>query len=122
MRAQLVNLAEKLALFSDHWSPRIIAQVNDFHVKLAKVQGEFVWHTHDDEDEMFLVISGELTIKMRDGDVRLAPGELFVVTKGAEHCPVAAEETAVLVLERASTAHTGSSQRSEMTVDEQEWI
>lgn len=119
--AQSVNLAQKLSLVSDQWHPRIVAQVNDFHVKIVKVLGEFVWHTHGDEDEMFLVLNGELTIKMRDGDVRLSGGDLFVVPKGVEHCPVSPNETSLLLLEKASTAHTGT-ERTELTIDDQEWI
>ncbi|WP_411141719.1 cupin domain-containing protein [Streptomyces sp. x-80] len=102
-----VNLAEKLALFSDHWGPRKIAALNDYEVKVVKVQGEFVWHTHEDTDELFLVISGRLTIQLRDGDVVLEPGELFVVPRGVEHCPRAAEETAILLLEPAGVVNTG---------------
>ena len=116
-----VRLAEKLALFSEHWHPYIVAQMDGYHVKLAKVQGEFVWHAHDDQDELFFVRSGELTIRLRDRDLRLSEGDLFVVPKGVEHCPSAEREAAVLVLERADTAHTGEV-RSDMTVGEQEWI
>ncbi|MGW5942380.1 cupin domain-containing protein [Streptomyces celluloflavus] len=102
-----VNLAEKLALFSDHWGPRKVAALNDYEVKVVKVQGEFVWHTHEDTDELFLVISGRLTIQLRDGDVVLGPGELFVVPRGVEHCPRAAEEAAILLLEPAGVVNTG---------------
>jgi mannose-6-phosphate isomerase-like protein (cupin superfamily) len=104
-----VNLAEKFALFSDQWSPKIVGAVNDFDVKLAKVQGEFVWHFHEYEDELFLVVKGNLTIKLRDGDVHLHEGEFFVVPKGVEHCPVAAEgEAHILLLEKNSVKHTGN--------------
>ncbi|MEV0368624.1 cupin domain-containing protein [Streptomyces sp. NPDC050636] len=105
--AQPVNLAEKLSLFSELWSQRKIADLNDYEVKLAKLHGEFVWHTHEDTDELFLVISGRLTIQLRDGDVVLAPGELFVVPRGVEHCPKADEETAILLLEPTGTLNTG---------------
>ncbi|MGP8296830.1 cupin domain-containing protein [Streptomyces inhibens] len=84
-----------------------MADLNDYEVKLAKLKGEFVWHTHDDTDELFLVISGRLTIRLRDGDVVLEPGELFVVPRGVEHCPVADEETAILLFEPAGTLNTG---------------
>ncbi|MBT2385705.1 cupin domain-containing protein [Streptomyces sp. ISL-11] len=106
--ARSVNLAERLAGFHDHWAQRKIADLNDYEVKIAKLLGEFVWHSHDDTDELFLVISGRLTIRLRDGDVTLAPGEVFVVPRGVEHCPVAEEETAVLLLEPAGVVNTGS--------------
>lgn len=102
-----INLAEKLSRFTDHWNPRIIADVNDHQVKLAKVQGEFVWHSHADEDEMFLVIQGELTIELRDGSVTLGPGEMVVIPKGVEHRPVAREEVHLMLLEPRATKHTG---------------
>jgi mannose-6-phosphate isomerase-like protein (cupin superfamily) len=116
-----VNLREKLGRIEELWHPGIIAQVDGYHVKLAKVQGEFVWHTHDDQDEMFLVLGGELTIRMRGRDVVLSEGDLFVVPRGEEHCPVAAQETSLLVLERADTKHTGDVE-SELTVTDQEWL
>ncbi|MGX7759740.1 cupin domain-containing protein [Streptomyces angustmyceticus] len=102
-----VNLDDKLSQFSDLWSQKRIADVNDYEVKLAKLKGEFVWHTHDDTDELFLVVSGRLTIQLRDGDVEIGPGELFVVPRGVEHCPVAEEETAILLLEPVGTLNTG---------------
>ncbi|MFJ4838162.1 cupin domain-containing protein [Streptomyces sp. NPDC088746] len=102
-----VVLADKLAQISELWSQKIVADVNDYEVKLAKVKGEFVWHTHEDTDELFLVVTGRLTIQLRDGDVTLGPGELFVVPRGVEHCPVAEEETAILLLEPAGTVNTG---------------
>lgn len=102
-----VNLADKLSQFSELWSQKKVAVLNDYEVKLAKLKGEFVWHTHDDTDELFLVISGRLTIQLRDADVVLDPGELFVVPRGVEHCPVADEETAILLFEPAGTLNTG---------------
>ncbi|MET9462676.1 cupin domain-containing protein [Streptomyces canus] len=102
-----VNLADKLAQFSELWSQKKVAALNDYEVKLAKLKGEFVWHTHEDTDELFLVISGRLTIQLRDGDVVVEPGELFVVPRGVEHCPLAEEETAILLLEPAGTTNTG---------------
>jgi mannose-6-phosphate isomerase-like protein (cupin superfamily) len=103
-----VNIADKLAQFSDLWSQRRIAVLNDYEVKVAKLHGEFVWHLHEDTDELFLVVSGRLTIQLRDGDVVLGPGELYVVPKGVEHCPRADEETSILLLEPAGTLNTGS--------------
>ncbi|MFG2720584.1 cupin domain-containing protein [Streptomyces sp. NPDC048416] len=102
-----VNIADKLSQFSDLWSQKKVAVLNDYEVKLAKLKGEFVWHSHEDTDELFLVISGRLTIQLRDADVVLEPGELFVVPRGVEHCPVADEETAILLLEPAGTMNTG---------------
>jgi mannose-6-phosphate isomerase-like protein (cupin superfamily) len=104
---EALNLARLLDTFDDHWSPRVVADVNDYEVKLVKVAGEFVWHTHDDTDELFLVVSGELTIQMRDQDVVLGPGELFVVPRGVEHCPRAEVETAALLLEPKGVVNTG---------------
>lgn len=103
-----VNIADKLARFSEPWAQRTIATVNDYEVKVAKLHGEFVWHRHDDTDEFFLVVSGRLTIQLRDGDVVLGPGEAYVVPKGVEHCPLAEDETAILLLEPAGTVNTGS--------------
>ncbi|THA50586.1 cupin domain-containing protein [Streptomyces sp. A1136] len=102
-----VNIADKLSQFGELWSQKKVAVLNDYEVKLAKLKGEFVWHTHEDTDELFLVISGRLTIRLRDADVVLEPGELFVVPLGVEHCPVADEETAILLFEPAGTINTG---------------
>ena len=107
MSATAVNLAEKLSLFSEHWSPKIVGSYNGNDLIVVKVKGEFVWHSHADTDDFFLVLKGRLTIKMRDGDVTLGPGELFVVPKGIEHCPVAEEETHILLIEPAGTPNTG---------------
>ncbi|MGW0788333.1 cupin domain-containing protein [Streptomyces sp. NPDC002911] len=102
-----VSLADKLAQFSELWSPKIVAGVNDYLVQLTTVKGEFVRHTHEATDELILVVSDRLTIQLRDGDVTLGPGELFVVPRGVEHCPVAEEEAAILLLEPAGTVNTG---------------
>ncbi|MFB9238001.1 cupin domain-containing protein [Plantactinospora siamensis] len=102
-----VNLADRLSQFSELWSQKTVATLNDYEIKLAKVKGEFVWHTHPDTDELFLVVSGRLTIQLREADVVLEPGELFVVPRGVEHCPVATEETAILLCEPAGTLNTG---------------
>lgn len=112
-----INLAEKFGRFTDRWSPKIIADLNDSHVKLAKVQGEFVWHHHADEDELFIVLQGQLTIELRDGQVTLGPGELVVIPKGVEHRPVAAEEVHLMLIEPKATRHTGNVV-SELTVHE----
>ena len=112
-----INLAEKLTRFDDRWNPRIIADLNDSHVKLVKVQGEFVWHRHADEDELFLVLSGALRIELRDGSVTLGPGEMVVIPKGVEHRPVAAEEVHLMLIEPKGIRHTGDVE-SELTVHE----
>ena len=112
-----INLAEKFGRFADQWSPKIVADLNDSHVKLAKVQGEFVWHSHTDEDELFLVIQGELTIELRDGQVTLGPGELVVIPKGVEHRPVAREEVQLVLIEPKGIKHTGDVV-SDLTVHE----
>lgn len=114
-----VNIAEKLAQFDERWSPKIVGQVNDFHVKLVKLEGEFVWHHHEEEDELFLVVSGSMVIKFRDRDVRLDEGEFLIVPRGVEHKPVAEREAHVLLLEPASTLNTGNV-RSERTVEKPE--
>jgi mannose-6-phosphate isomerase-like protein (cupin superfamily) len=104
---QSINLQEKLSKFSEHWSPKIIAQMNDYHFKLAKVQGEFVWHDHPETDEMFLVLKGQLEIRLRDGVVTLNEGEMYVVPKGVEHKPVAENECHIMLIEPAGTVNTG---------------
>ena len=102
-----VNLAAKLAAFDEHFSPRIVGRLNDYKLELVKAQGEFVWHSHPDTDDFFLVLAGRLTIQLRDRDVVLDPGELFVVPRGVEHCPKADEETHVLLIEPLGTPNTG---------------
>ena len=116
-----VNLAEKFAGFSEHWSPKLVGQVNDFAVKIVKVQGEFVWHHHDDEDELFLVTKGRLRIRFRDRDVDLEEGEFLVVPRGVEHMPVAEDECHVLMFEPMATLNTGNVD-DERTVREVERI
>jgi len=105
--ARVVDIRDKLSLFSEHWSPKVVATMNDYEVKVAKVKGEFVWHSHADTDELFLVVDGTLTIQLPDGDVTLSPGQLFVVPRGVEHCPVAAEEASILLIEPAGVVNTG---------------
>lgn len=103
-----INIAEKLELFHEFWSPRIIGEVNDSYVKLAKFKGDFVWHTHEHEDEMFIVVKGILTIKFRDKDVQLNEGECIVIPKGIEHMPVAEHEAHVMLVEAKTTLNTGN--------------
>ena len=116
-----VNLAEKFSLFDEQWSPKIAGELNDSYVKLVKVQGEFVWHQHEEEDELFLVVKGRLLLKLRDRDVWLEEGEFAIVPRGVEHCPVAEEEAHVVLLEPKTTLNTGDVQ-DERTVTELERI
>lgn len=102
-----VRLAEKLGRFSQHWSPKIVATFNGHDVMVVKVKGEFVWHSHPDTDDFFLVLKGRLTIQLRDGEVHLDPGDLYVVPRGVEHRPVATEETCLLLIEPEGTPNTG---------------
>jgi mannose-6-phosphate isomerase-like protein (cupin superfamily) len=104
---QAINLAHKLANFAEHWQPRVVGQFNGHDLMVVKVKGEFVWHKHDDTDDFFLVLHGSITIRMREGDVKLGPGEVFVVPKGVEHCPVADEEAHILLIEPSGTPNTG---------------
>ena len=107
MNHQPVNLQDKLSKFSEHWSPKIIAQMNDYHFKVVKVQGEFVWHDHPETDEVFLVLKGRLEIHLRDDVVTLNEGEMYIVPKGVKHKPVAESECHVLLVEPAGTVNTG---------------
>src|ERR1044071_1853906 len=107
MNYQSINLQEKLTKFSEHWSPKVIAQMNDYHFKIAKVQGEFVWHDHPETDEVFIVLKGQLEIQLRDGNVVLNEEEMFVVPKGIEHKPVAEQECHILLIEPVGTVNTG---------------
>jgi mannose-6-phosphate isomerase-like protein (cupin superfamily) len=103
-----VNLAEKFSLFDDHWNPRIVGELNDFQVKLVKIQGQFIWHHHDIEDELFLVVKGRLQMRFRDRDVWVEEGEFLIVPHGVEHMPVSEGETHILLLEPKTTLNTGT--------------
>ncbi|MFP8967781.1 cupin domain-containing protein [Pokkaliibacter sp. CJK22405] len=118
-----INLAEKLACFDSLWTPHIVGTSNGQLIKIAKGEGELVWHAHENEDELFMVISGQLTLQFRDKDVVLNPGEMYIVPKGVEHCPKAIPGTAIMLIEPASTAHTGTTE-SDQTVsyENQRWI
>lgn len=116
----VINLSQKFSLFHEHWSPRIVGELNDSYVKLAKLKGEFVWHKHEKEDELFLVVKGTLVIKLRERDLVIHEGEFAIIPRGVEHCPVAAEEVHVVLLEPKSTVNTGD-QVNERTVEAQ-WI
>jgi mannose-6-phosphate isomerase-like protein (cupin superfamily) len=115
-----VNLAQKFSLFHEPWQPKIIGELNDSYIKLAKLKGEFVWHHHDTEDELFLVLKGHLLIKLRDADIQLDPGELVVIPKGVDHLPVALEEVQVMLIEPKTTLNTGNI-HNERTI-ESEWL
>ena len=116
-----INLAQKYALFQEHWKPRIAGELNGQYIKLVKVKGEFVWHHHDNEDELFLVVKGRLLIKLRDQDIQLEEGELVIIPRGVEHMPVAEEEAHIVLLEPKGTLNTGNVE-NERTVAEGEWI
>jgi mannose-6-phosphate isomerase-like protein (cupin superfamily) len=110
-----VNLAEKFALFDDHWSPKLVGSIDDYDIKLVKLEGEFVWHKHDEEDELFLVLNGRMSIDFRDRTVDLAQGELLVVPKCVEHRPRAARECEVMLLERQGVVNTGDAKDNRLT-------
>jgi mannose-6-phosphate isomerase-like protein (cupin superfamily) len=113
---KVVNLAQKFALFSEYWSPKIVGELNGQQVKVAKLHGAFIWHQHEHEDELFLVVKGRLRMKLRDREVTINAGEFFIVPKGVEHLPIAEEEVHVVLLEPASTLNTGNV-RNERTVE-----
>lgn len=121
MVRQPINFKEKFNLCSEQWSPKIIAQLNDYHFKIAKIQGKFVWHSHSETDEAFIVIDGTMQLQFRDGAVNLETGEMFVVPKGVEHQPLAKQECQILMIELAGTVNTGDA-GGEMTVEDTGWI
>lgn len=121
MNYEAVNFADKLARFSEQWSPRVVARMNDYHFKLVKIEGEFVWHSHAETDEVFVVIEGEMVIELRDGQVALKAGEMFVVPRGVEHRPVAARECRMLLVEPAGTINTGDA-GGDRTAEDGVWV
>ena len=121
MNYTAIDLREKLALFEEQWSPRVIAEMNEIQFKLVKLEGEFVWHSHADTDEVFMVLEGEMAIEFRDGTVPLAAGEMFVVPKGVEHRPVAVQECHVLLVEPRGLVNTGDA-GGELTAENDVWI
>ena len=121
MELNPINFQEKLAKFSDHWSPKIIARMNDYHFKLVKFQGAFIRHSHDDTDEVFIVLNGRMSIDFRDRTVELNKGELLVVPKGVEHKPSAQEECEIMLVEPAGTINTGN-RGGDLTADDNVWI
>jgi mannose-6-phosphate isomerase-like protein (cupin superfamily) len=121
MKFEPINITTKFNQFSDYWSPKIIAQLNDYHFKIAKVQGEFVWHTHPETDEVFLIMEGELEIHFRDQIATLHQGDMLVVPKGIEHKPVAKNECKILLIEPAGTLNTGDA-GGDLTRNHTPWI
>ena len=121
MEYKPINLEEKLKKFSEHWSPKIIAQINDYHLKLCKFQGDFIWHDHADTDEVFYVLEGSMRIDFRDGSVNLKNGEMFVVKKGTEHKPFAEQECKIMLVEPAGVINTGEA-GGDLTAEDDIWI
>jgi len=121
MDLKAINLKEKFLKFSTHWSPKIVAKMNDYHFKLVKIKGEFVWHNHSETDEVFIVIDGKMVINFENDKVELSSGELFVVPKGVEHKPYSKDECKILVIEPKGVVNTGDVV-SEMTVNEEKWV
>jgi mannose-6-phosphate isomerase-like protein (cupin superfamily) len=121
MTAESINLRRKLSHFSDHWSPKVIAELNDYQIKLVKLEGEFVWHQHDDTDELFFCLEGSLVIELPDDSVSIQEGEMFVVPKGVEHRPIAAAECHVMLIEPKGVINTGSA-GGDLTAPENQWV
>ena len=121
MTLNTINLKEKFSMFSNYWSPRVIAEMNDYHFKLAKIKGEFVWHEHKDTDEVFIVIEGSMSIEFENGRVNLSEGEMFVVPKGVEHKPFADNECKIMLVEPKGVINTGES-GGEMTAPNDVWV
>ncbi|WP_286235679.1 cupin domain-containing protein [Thalassotalea sediminis] len=121
MTRKPINLNEKYAKFTEHWSPKVVAEMNDYQFKLAKIQGSFVWHSHADTDEVFIVIEGQMSIDFRDGKVDLKEGEMFVVPKGVEHKPFAEDECKIMFVEPRGVVNTGDA-GGELTAEEDVWV
>jgi mannose-6-phosphate isomerase-like protein (cupin superfamily) len=120
MAIEKVNIAQKMSLFSEHWRPKIVGDVDNYQIKLVKFQGEFVWHSHEDVDELFLVVNGSFTMQLRDGNVQINQGEFIVIPAGVEHCPSAENEVQVMLFEKAGTVNTGDADTSEKTAQDLE--
>jgi mannose-6-phosphate isomerase-like protein (cupin superfamily) len=121
MVTEAINITDKFSKFTDLWSPKVIARMNDYHFKLARIKGEFIWHSHQETDEVFIVIAGEMRIDFRDSRVELKKGEMFVVPKGVEHKPIAEQECQIMLIEPVGTLNTGDV-GGEMTAEETVWI
>ena len=122
MLPTVINLEEKFGKFTEQWTPKVVAQVNDFQFKLARLQGDFVWHRHADTDEVFQVVRGELRVDFRDGSVALSAGEMLVIPAGVEHKPYAEKECQVMLFVRTGTINTGDAQESALTNDSSQWV
>lgn len=122
MNYKAINFEDKLSLFDEQWSPKVIAEMNDYQFKIVRIQGDFVWHEHKDTDEAFIVLQGNLRIDFRDGCVNLSAGEMYVVPKGVEHKPYAEEEVKMLLIEPRRVLNTGDAQVSERTAKNDVWI
>lgn len=121
MKFEAINFKDKFSKFTEHWSPRVVAEMNDYQFKLVKVEGEFIWHDHPDTDEVFIVLEGILNIEFRDGLVTLNSGEMFVIPKGVEHKPVANSECKIMIVEPKGVVNTGDS-GSELTAENDVWV
>lgn len=121
MKYSAINIEGRFKKFTEHWSPKIVAQMNDYHFKLVKLQGDFVWHSHADTDEVFIVIEGEMVIEFRDGRVTLQSGEMFVIPKGVEHKPFAKKECKIMLVEPVGTINTGDT-GGDLTAEDGVWI
>lgn len=121
MKYDPINFSEKLSKFSEHWSPKVVSEMNDYQFKLVKVKGDFIWHNHQETDEVFIVIEGEMTIAFRDGEVQLSKGEMYVVPKGVEHKPFAEKECHLILVEPKGVVNTGDS-KGDLTADNDIWI
>ncbi|GGX40176.1 cupin domain-containing protein [Saccharospirillum salsuginis] len=122
MKPKVINFSDKLGLFNEHWSPKVIAEMNDYQFKVVKLEGDFVWHSHDDTDETFVVLDGQLRIDFRDGPVFLSEGEMCVIPKGVEHKPFAEHEVKALLIEPKGVANTGDEEVTELTAEDDVWI
>jgi len=121
MNLNPINLSEKLSKFNQHWSPKVIAEMNDYQFKLVKIQGDFVWHQHQETDEVFIVLDGEMVIAFRDGEVKLSAGEMYVIPKGVEHKPYAEKECKIMLVEPRGVVNTGEIQ-NDRTAENDVWI
>lgn len=122
MKYQAINFNEKFSLFQEQWQPKVIAEMNNYQFKVAKLEGDFVWHSHEDTDEAFIVLEGELRIDFRDGSVHIGKGEMYVVPKGVEHKPYAEKEVQLMLIEPRGVVNTGDSETSEITAENDIWI
>jgi mannose-6-phosphate isomerase-like protein (cupin superfamily) len=122
MPIEKINIAQKMGLFTEQWSPKIVGELDNYQIKLVKIQGEFVWHKHDDIDELFLVMDGLFTMQLRDGDIIVQQGEFIIIPAGVEHCPLAENECQVMLFEKAGTVNTGDAEFGDKTVAKLEYL